>query len=1797
MQLPPGGGCSQPNGVTVNFTNPTSLTTVTVSVHDNCNYSATRVVTIVPPLSSVSASPAAQSVNCGGAASTLSCSLPTKGDGTYNYQWQTSTDNINWSLVSGANNSTYTPTGFPASGTTYYRVIVTSFDYTQYSNSCSLTGTSTPPLTGGNITSPLTTINYNTTPATLVCSAATGGSCSSITYTYKWQSSSDGNTWAYIIGATGQNYSPGSLTSTTYYRRETGYNGSLAYSNAAIITVYPQLLPGSISPSTLSINYNTSPGEITGTLSSGGSGVYSYQWQSSANGSSGWTNISYATDANYTPPQLITNTWFRRVTTSNGLSVNSNTSAISVQGQVFFAGGIITSTAAIVSSGGSITLSSTNASGGNCGTSYAYQYQSSTDEQSWINISSTVVSNITKTTYFRRQATCGTDVSFSNTIRVKVEASTPAIITPNTSTSPAAGTATAVTMPGYGTADVNNMNYIKTRVFTSSGITTLTSANSQTDPNIVHQTTEYFDGLGRSIQTVSKQTTPLGYDMIAPTFYDPFGRVEQQYLPYTDNIATGGFRTDAATKQPAFYNTQLAGTEGYYYSNTIYEASPLNTVLKTTAPGKSWTGHNVGTSQLSRANEVFDSVRIWNIGTAEDDLPTTAYSYNPGTLYVHETTDENDNKVLEYKDLEGQVILKKVQQADAELPGHYGWLCTYYIYDDFGNLRFVIPPRAVEYLQSHTWTMSLAIRDNLCFSYLYDGRNRMIVKQVPNGGKTNMVYNARDLLVMSQDANEKATSQWNYIKYDRLNRIIGTGLYPSATSRASYQLFGDTATFWPGTAISDTYLKSQTFYDDYSWVTSTIASSNGITGTLNTTVYSGFTAALVPSNMLRGSVTGSMNKTLEGSQAFYTSSFYDDRGRVIQTQSNNISATNAVDYNSVQYDFAGKPVNTFIQHNKKGILPLTTGILTKNTYDAQGRLLSISKAINGGTTKTIGTYSYNELGQMKTKSLGALDVLTYTYNIRGWMNSINKPYLAANTSASVPSSGNYFGLELNYDYGFNQSQLNGNIAGAKWKSAGDQFARAFGYDYDNANRILKGDFTQTQTSSSYAHDAVVDFSVSGISYDANGNLMSMKQNGLLIGSSSMIDNLSYKYSGNTNYTNQLSSVTDAVAANNHLGDFYDANTADNDYTYDANGNLTSDKNKAIASIVYNYLNLPETITITGKGTISYVYDAAGNKLKKTVIDQTVVPNKTTVTAYVNGFVYQNDTLQFIGHEEGRIRPKLINPATGYTTANINWMYDYFEKDHLGNVRMVLTEEKDTALYPAVTFEDATLTNEQLYYENVDVQRTARPGAFFTSTTNGAQVQLLRKSTSAIGAGQLLKVMAGDKINTKVDYYIPTQTTDNSTANGLSSILNSLISLLNGADAPAALKGSGTPITNALNSSSPFTTFMAPEGTGVVSTSPKAYLNIVFFDEQFKFVQTGSQLIPANVEGTAQHIVNTGTQVPKNGYVYIYVSNESNDLVYFDNLQITHLKGPILEETHYYPFGLTMAGISSKAAGELQNKEKTFQGQRFDDDLELNWVQFKWRNHDPQIGRFIEIDPLANDYLYNSTYAFSENKVTAHIELEGLESIRFDESKYPNRGESTQIRKPIDCRNCTHTATTPIFTLTVTKGKQAGLKVGGFGAEINAGSKEVLKVTDADPGTNTANKNKTITGAGISIGVISASKESTSESNTVKNKFGSTNTTETRETTRNLTFGLKNTALSAGVQNTETTTSSSNSFMTFGSTSSSTGPKAFLSATPSETEHTTSNGTPFSFSLYFKVEINVNFQQMGTSILQTINTAH
>jgi hypothetical protein len=207
---------------------------------------------------------------------------------------------------------------------------------------------------------------------------------------------------------------------------------------------------------------------------------------------------------------------------------------------------------------------------------------------------------------------------------------------------------------------------------------------------------------------------------------------------------------------------------------------------------------------------------------------------------------------------------------------------------------------------------------------------------------------------------------------------------------------------------------------------------------------------------------------------------------------------------------------------------------------------------------------------------------------------------------------------------------------------------------------------------------------------------------------------------------------------------------------------------------------------------------------------------------------------------------------------------------------------------------------------------------------GTYSLLVRSSTGKIGAGKLLKVMGGDKIHTTVQYYY-SQNTGNGSTSGLNTLTGSLANLLtNSIGASAGIKSNAASVTSTVTADPNIIGFFNSQNGSTNNGRPKAYLNVLFFDEQFRFDNAGSYSEQIAVSSVPSQIVIAGgsaRQANKNGYCYIYISNETNDMVYFDNLTLTHEKGPILEETHYYPFGLTMNGISSKAAGKPQNAYK------------------------------------------------------------------------------------------------------------------------------------------------------------------------------------------------------------------------------------------------------------------------------------
>jgi YD repeat-containing protein len=560
--------------------------------------------------------------------------------------------------------------------------------------------------------------------------------------------------------------------------------------------------------------------------------------------------------------------------------------------------------------------------------------------------------------------------------------------------------------------------------------------------------------------------------------------------------------------------------------------------------------------------------------------------------------------------MQGKVILKKVQLTLTPGIEHTGWLNTYYVYDDFNLLRFVITPRRVE-LINNNWLISTSIADQLCFRYEYDQRHRMVIKKVPVAGETWMVYHDPGRLVMVQDANLRNAQKWLYTQYDYLNRPIATGLMyaPANYNNFNYHLTNAYNTnSYPNLTAYSTELLTQTFYDIYNWVNANGSPLPATMDASNTTNSNYFITAynttpncaqpIIAYANTTGLPTSTMVKVMGSNPAQYswTVTFYDDNNRVIQTQTKNYTA--GIDISTNQYDFSGKILRNLLQHNKAGNNAQSHTVLSKYSYDQAGRLLTLTKTINSTVTgvavsspeKTIVSNQYDELGQLKAKTLGSgIESLTYDYNIRGWLLGINRNYISG-------SSTNKFGMELAYDKTnsiagttYANEHYNGNITGTVWKSAGDATNRKYDFTYDNVNRITAANFLQNSNSSSW-DNAILNFSVNNLSYDANGNILTMNQYGYLIGSSGLIDQLNYTYQ-NKGSSNQLQQVTDA--ANNPsstLGDFHynTATTTTTDYAYDANGNLISDQNKAISSIQYNYLNLPQQVSVTAKGNIQYV---------------------------------------------------------------------------------------------------------------------------------------------------------------------------------------------------------------------------------------------------------------------------------------------------------------------------------------------------------------------------------------------------------------------------------------------------------------------------------------------------------------------------------------------------------------------------------------------------------------------------------
>lgn len=1165
----------------------------------------------------------------------------------------------------------------------------------------------------------------------------------------------------------------------------------------------------------------------------------------------------------------------------------------------------------------------------------------------------------------------------------------------------------------------NNFNWIReTTVLVQNKLTESDVTSSQIQNGEKSVTWNYFDDLGRSMQSVTVQGSPLQKDVVVPMVYDAIGREHRKYLPVVINHTNGYYKDNTAIIDNTTGNyIGIAG--GFYavnsdnkiaddtrpFSETVFEPSPLNRPSKNFGPGSDWFTNNKAIAQQYLINKhgtgnslTDEKIVAWKIVSGLPVRNTAVNSgsgyYPSGVLSIASTKDENGNEVREYKDKQGRLILKKVQAVTSvtSLNDNTQWALTYYIYDDLGNLRFVLQPELCKtILGSNTYNPSQTDLNQLAFQYSYDERNRLAEKKVPGAEPVYMIYDNRDRLVMTQDGNQRKDDagnitkrEWSFTKYDILNRPIITGTYThsSVVDRTTmaglisttnlYETYNGTAathgytnTVFPTANIqvlTVTYYDNYKFRDDMAGASSYGYTTNDITGQ----------EASANANV-KGFITGTKVNVLGTSTYLWGVTYYDQKYRTIQTKM--LNHKGGVDRVTSVYDFV-RLKETRSVHNK-GTASYSSHY--RYEYDHAGRLTKVwHKFHTEPSFVLLQQNEYNELGELVTRKLHSRDngstfaqSTDNRYTIRGWIEKINDPGMNA-------EAGDLFSMELEYNQPSGQggsAQFNGNISEMIWRSAGLD-KQSYSYSYDVMNRLLEANYYNHNkpTNNGRYTERIGGGTQARPAYDLNGNIRNLIRFGRkAFDQYGKTDDLSYP-----NYTgNQVTRIDDSEPDTNFDDGFKGAAVnANNEYTYDWNGNMKKDQNKGLTAIEYNHLNLPKKVSRNATEYITYTYDATGKKLAQQVFGST-----PKTTDYINEFVYENDALQYIFLQDVRIVP---DNSPG---APRPWEYQYFLKDHLNNVRVVFSEKKTSTEHKA-TLENDRKTLEQATFRNYSQNNFTLFN--HTTGTGYSYSQLLNAgNNSQVGLAKSFAVNPGDVVDLEVfaKYEAPTSNSTN---------VNTLLAALASA---FSLGTSGNPL-ESVQAYNAFSGVFTGGGPWITSdkweddVAPKAYLNYILFNESFQLIDFGFDQISVSAKqvGTSPVVphdyLSLHVNVQQKGYLYVYLSNESpvQTNVYFDDLKITYHTG-VEQINDYYPFGHVFQSFNRPNG--IPNDIK-FQGQETTNDLALNWIEFRWRNYDPATGRFFNVDPLAEKFYYNSPYAFSENKVTSYVELEGLEGVQIHE---------------------------------------------------------------------------------------------------------------------------------------------------------------------------------------------------------------
>ncbi|UHO39755.1 RHS repeat-associated core domain-containing protein [Chryseobacterium capnotolerans] len=799
---------------------------------------------------------------------------------------------------------------------------------------------------------------------------------------------------------------------------------------------------------------------------------------------------------------------------------------------------------------------------------------------------------------------------------------------------------------------------------------------------------QYFDSWGKVVQGIAIKGSPSGKDIVSHIEYDNFGRQVKNYLPIPQQ----------GTQEGAIYTSPLSNASAVYgaekiYSESILENSPINKVLQQIQIGNDWSSKpvNLGYDANTTADGVKKfTISTWKEGAGEAVLGVDGV-YADAKLHKSSVTDEDGNTTIQFKNNKGQLILVRKVNASENAD-------TYYVYNEYGQLAFVLPPLAS--IRGDITTNTIK-QDELCYQYHYDGWNRLVEKKVPGKGWEYMVYDKSGRVILTQDANLRSQDKWLFTKYDQFSRPIYTGILNSPPGRiqqaavieahgTNYEIRSTSS--WNNSGIDVFYTNnsayptanfkvlSVNYYDTYPAGSPAVPSQIINQKVLN---QPGQGSSLRTTQSLP---VASFVKNIEDDNWTKSYTWYDTNGRLIGSQS--INHLGGYTRTETELDFAGTAKQTKVYH--KRLTTDTEKVITQTfTYDNQYRLLVHKHKIDNNPEEILAQNEYNELSQVKTKKVGGTDiaqplqVMDYTYNIRGWLTKINDP---ANLN------GKLFGYEIRYNNPVYSNiaggKYNGTITEVDWKNASENVLKRYTYSYDGLSRLKDAVYTEPNATAPFNN-----YYNEHLTYDLNGNIATLKRNAFPAtgNTATQVDDLVYEYSGNR--LNRV--IENALNETGYEG-------GNNLVTYDQNGNMKDMLDKGIQSIGYNFLDLPNQFSVTenslgvmANANINTLYRADGTKLRKTKHSKREGKGGldiTSITDYLDGFQYQYQeggsciTCRLgVAYEaqayKGINGPIVTTPewkldfvvtAEGfYSFAENRYIYQY--KDHLGNTRVSFTK--------------------------------------------------------------------------------------------------------------------------------------------------------------------------------------------------------------------------------------------------------------------------------------------------------------------------------------------------------------------------------------------------------------------------------------------------------------------------------------------------------------------------------------------